>query len=110
MSAAAAKARLRDIVTRVAVAAQADPAKIPVYLVQGQGEWWIACVDWPLGTDLSLACRVGAYGADAAVDAAARSYAEWAAEKSASWQRKADEARRAHAQWVAIGAAVKERS
>lgn len=102
---AAATARLRAIVARVATAAGIDPATVTVRLVAGHGEWWVACVDWPISAP-PLARRVGASGADAAVDAAARSYAERAAQKAAEWARKADEARRAHETWVAITAAV----
>ena len=102
---AAAEARLRAIVARVATAAGIDPRDVPVRIDVGQGEWRVARAGWP-ATGPSLAECVGAYGADAAVDAAARSYAEWAAHNAAAWSRKAAEAERERARWSAIGAAV----
>lgn len=100
-----AKSRLRAIVYRVARAAGIDPAAVPVSLVKGQGDWHVACVDWPADGPF-LACRVGAYGADAAVDAVEASYADSANRGMASAERDIADAREKLARWSAVGAAI----
>ena len=104
-----AESRLRAIVYRVARAAGISPATVPVSLVKGQGDWYTACVDWPAGSPL-LACRVGAYGADAAVDAVEASYAESVKSGMASAERAIADARAKLATWSAIGAAIKSQA
>ncbi len=104
---AAAEARLRALVDRVATAAGIDPRKVPTRIHMGQGDWRIACVTWP-ATSPFFCDTVGAYGADAAVDEMARRLADDAARSVAHEAKAAAEAERKRAMWAAIGAAVAE--